>query len=379
MNRVHLFLTLVLTAWGATSYANPIAFGPYVQNMTHEEATICWSTYATSVDISSDKGTKTKRIYDQHEISFSRLEPDTEYAYDVLKDGTDLGKGTFHTFPKGIAPFKFVVYGDTRSDHTIHRKIVELAEKEDPRLVINTGDLVSSGLNIDDWEMFFEVSREFMKDRPYYPVLGNHEKNADYYFDFFSLPGNERYYEFYVGDVLFLMLDSEGSHFSMPEYARNTDKFWGNYNVEYFNKQKQWVQDMLTRHRDAGYIFVFFHSPLISIKETRVEDTKLFRAYWGDIFERNNVQAVISGHDHHYHRSQANGVQIITSGGGGAGLYDGDPKFAPESVLYKKVNHFISVDIGLKQATFKVIDTAGNEIETFTVDRRKTNYTPSAK
>ncbi len=380
MKRCISILSLLLAFVASSSFANPIAFGPYVQNMTDDQATVCWTTYKTSVDISSEKGTETKRLYDQHEITFSRLEADTEYHYDVLKDGTDFGKGSFRTFKEGIAPFKFVVYGDTRSDHNIHRKIVELSEKEDPRLVINSGDLVSSGTNIHDWEKFFEINREFMKTRPYYPVLGNHEKNADYYFDFFSLPGNERYYEFYVGDVLFLMLDSEGSRFTMPEYAQNTDKFWGNYWTPYFIKQKEWVQEMLTRHRDAGYIFVFFHSPIISIKETRVEDAKIRRKFWGDIFEKNNVSAVISGHDHHYHRYEADGVPMITSGGGGAGLYDGDPKFAPgESILYKKVNHFITVDVGLKEATLKAIDVEGNEIETFSIPRRKTDYKPSAK
>jgi hypothetical protein len=70
---------------------------------------------------------------------------------------------------------------------------------------------------------------------------------------------------------------------------------------------------------------------------------------------------------------------MVTSGGGGAGLYDGDPKYAPESVLYKKVNHLISVDVGLEKASLKVIDIEGNEIETFTVYRRKTGYDPAAK
>ena len=122
------------------------------------------------------------------------------------------------------------------------------------------------------------------------------------------------------------MLDGEGSRFTMPEYAPNTDKFWG------------------------------------------------------DIFEKNNVSAFINGHDHHYHRYEADGVPIITSGGGGAGLYDGDPKFAPgESILYKKVNHFITVDVGLKEVTLKAIDVEGNQIETFSTPRRKTDYKPSNK
>jgi len=132
MKRSISILSLLLTFVASTSFANPIAFGPYVQNMTDDQATVFWTTYKTSVDIPYEKGTGTKRLYDQHEITFSRLEADTEYHYDVLKDGIDFGKGSFRTSKEGIAPFKFVVYGDTRFDHKIHRKIVELSEKEDP-------------------------------------------------------------------------------------------------------------------------------------------------------------------------------------------------------------------------------------------------------
>ena len=370
MKIMRLFVFVFLCGGAAAQSANPIAFGPYVQRVTDDGAVICWSTLEGSVSVETGDRTTTKNLYDHHEMPLTRLKADTEYTYDVLEDGSKFGKGTFRTLPEEIKPFTFVVYGDTRSNHKIHRKIVSLASKENPKLIINTGDLVSNGLEIDDWEIFFDVNRELMRGTPYYPVLGNHEKDSDYYFKFFNLPGHERYYEFVVGDVLFLMLDSEGADFQKPEYVKDSNHFWNNYQRAYFEKQKAWVEHMLEMHKDAGYVFAFFHQPLISVKKSRAEDAKIRRAFWGDVFERHGVQAVICGHDHHYHRAEANGVPHITSGGGGAGLYDGDSP-APETKKFERVNHFIRVDVGESEATFKAIDLDGNEIETVTVARRK--------
>lgn len=362
-------LYLLLYGVAAAQSGNSIAFGPYVQNVTDSGAVICWSTLSGTVVLEGEGVEQKKNVYDHHELPLTRLRPDTEYTYDVLGDGSQAGRGTFRTFPEEITPFRFVVYGDTRSNHDIHRRIVALATAENPRLIVNTGDLVSNGLEIGDWEIFFDVNRELMRGTPYYPVLGNHEKDSAYYFEFFNLPGHERYYEFAVGDVLFLMLDSEGAEYQKPEYVKDSMRFWNNYERAYFEKQKAWVEHMLDMHRDAGYIFVFFHQPLLSVKASRVAGAKQRREFWGDLFERSGVQAVICGHDHHYHRYESGGTQYITSGGGGAGLYDGDA-LSPETKMFKKVNHYIRVDVGESEAHLTAIDLDGETIETVIVKRR---------
>ena len=79
---------------------------------------------------------------------------------------------------------------------------------------------------------------------------------------------------------------------------------------------------------------------MISIKKSRVEDAKIRRKFWGDIFERHNVQAVINGHDHHYHHAFDKGVHYITTAGGGAGLYETDSP-QPETVRFEKIEHML--------------------------------------
>ena len=183
------------------------------------------------------------------------------------------------------------------------------------KIILNTGDMVGNGLDIHHWETFFDVTKDLMRSIPYFPTLGNHEKDSKYYYDFFNLPGNERYYSFSVGDALFISLDFEGIQYQTPDYINkeNREHFWNNHELPYFEKQKKWLDHILTLHQDAGYIFVFFHQPLISVKKSRVKDSKIRRKFWGDIFERHGVQVVLSGHDHHYHHAIVTTTIIITN------------------------------------------------------------------
>ena len=174
-----------------------IAFGPYIQQMGTKDATICWSTLESEPTITDKEGNiKPVREYKHHKIHLGNLEPNTEYSYDVLNDGSDEGKGKLTTYPDEIAPFNFVAIGDTRNRHDVHSEILGKIMKTNPRFIVNSGDLVRNGRAIEDWEAFFKVSKELMRNTPYYPVLGNHEKDSPYYYDLFDLPNNERYFNF---------------------------------------------------------------------------------------------------------------------------------------------------------------------------------------
>ena len=352
-----------------------IAFGPYIQQMSTKDATICWSTIASETIVKDAKGkTDTIREYQQHKIVLGDLEPNTTYSYDILHDGSDEGRGQLTTYPDKIMPFNFVVIGDTRNRHDVHSEILGKLLEKKPRFIINSGDLVRNGRSIKDWEDFFRVSQPLMKSTPYYPVLGNHEKDSPYYYDFFDLPNNEKYYYFTVGDALFIVLDSEGKEISEPSFIseENSDKFWHEAFEGYFTAQKKWLQKVLDLNKEAGFVFVFQHKPLYSIMKTRVEEAEMNRKFWGDIFSRNGVQVFLNGHDHHYHRAVKDNVQYITSAGGGAPLYTFDA-IQPETVKYRKIEHFVNVEIKDNTAILRVIDIDGNEFDTIVVKRRKTN------
>ena len=368
-----LFFTQCVQKEAAIHESSKEIIGPYVQRMSNEDVTICWSTLEGETQIAlSDSTIQTVKQYEQHKSIIARLQPNTKYSYDILNDGTSKGKGTFTTFPEEIEPFHFAVLGDTRTRHDVHQKIVNRIIGENPLFVVNTGDLVSDGNNMNDWEHFFRINDQLMRNTPYYTVLGNHEHDSDNYYNFFTMPGEESYYFFAVGDALFIMLDMEGPNYSPPEYLDEAgrDAFWTNISIEYFKEEKKWLENLLTLNADAGYIFVFFHPTWYSIKSSRVEEAEQRRAFWGDIFERHGVTAVLNGHDHYYHHAEHGGTHYIVTAGGGAPLYDTDA-IQPETVKYKKIEHFMRIDVGSDNTKMTAIDINGETIEEIVAERRK--------
>ncbi len=376
MIRLSLFALLIITITQCAQNKppEPPAFiGPYLQSMSDDEVTICWSTIEGVTGISDgDSIVQNVSQYRHHKSIITRLQPNTTYSYDVLNDGSSRGQGTFTTFFGGIQPFHFTVLGDTRTRHDYHQRIVNRMIQEDPLFVVNTGDLVSKGNSMEDWEHFFRINDSLTRHVPYFTVLGNHEQNSENYFNFFSLPGNESYYFFSVGNALFIVLDMEGPDYSAPVYleGEHVDAFWTNISKKYFEKEKEWLENILTLNDDAGFIFVFFHPTFYSIKASRVADAELRREFWGDIFERHGVTAVLNGHDHYYHHAEHGGTHYIVTAGGGAPLYDTD-SIQPETVKYQKIEHFMRIDVGLTQTTMKAIDINGNLIEEIVVNSRE--------
>ena len=369
----YLLLNIFLSMHLFGQAKSTIAIGPYIQNVTNHSAVVCWATLKSNSFMIQKSG-KNQIIpqYENHEMILSSLKPDTEYSYDIGGKGIPEQMGTFTTFPKEIKPFQFAVLGDTRSRHDVHSKHVGRILKNKPLFVLNTGDMVGNGLDIHHWETFFDVTKNLMQSIPYFPALGNHEKDSPYYYDFFNLPNNERYYSFSVGDALFISLDLEGIQYQTPKYLKKQNRryFWGNHEIAYFKKQKEWLEHTLNLHDDAGFIFVYFHKPLISVKKSRVEGTKMRRKVWGDLFERHGVQVVFSGHDHHYHHALSGGTHYITTAGGGASLYDIDA-IQPETVKAIKTEHYILTDVNMNTAILNVIDIKGDQIDTITIDKRK--------
>ncbi len=373
-NKIVLLLALIFIVGISNNIdAQQKMIGPYVQNMSDDEVTICWSTFEGATSISeSDSIIQKVSQYKQHKSIVTRLDGKTTYSYDVLNDGTERGKGTFTTFPENVENFHFAVLGDTRTRHDFHQRIVDRIINEKPAFVVNTGDLVSRGNSMEDWEHFFRINDKLIRNTPYYTVLGNHEQDSENYYNFFSMPGNESYYFFSVGDALFVIMDMEGPNYNVPAYlkGKKRDEFWENIGKEYIEKEKKWLENVLNLNDDAGYIFVFFHPTYYSIKKSRVEDAELRRKYWGDIFERHNVTAVLNGHDHYYHHAEHGGTHYIVTAGGGAPLYSTDAP-QPETVKYKKIEHYMRIDVEKNQTIMKAIDINGELIEEIKVNRRK--------
>jgi len=370
---VVLGLAAMLAAPCAAGAQQAIAIGPYVQDVGSNNATICWATLAGGVTWAPAGGEAAAlREYEHHTLRLRNLKPGTPYTYDVLGDGGEAGKGTFTTVPEGEQAFSFAVVGDTQNrDNPAHRSIVERILVEKPDLVFNTGDLVSDGRNMQDWERFFEVNADLMRSIPYYAVLGNHERDSRIYFDSFALPGNERYYSFDRGAAHFVALDSPGPY--PPEDNQPfTDADKARFAAEreaYSQRQMEWLKADLAAHRQAKYVFVFFHYPPYSVLASRVAGAQQVRERLGSVFQDYQVSAVFNGHDHNYHRAAAGGVQFVVAGVSGGSPRPTDAP-QPESVKYASAVTYVHVEVGPKRAAVQVTDLDGKTVDAFALQPR---------
>jgi hypothetical protein len=133
MRKVYRLIVALVAAslLQACAAATPVAFGPYLQNVTQTETTVCWITVEGEAAVQAAGQEKlTGQAYREHEIRFTGLKSGTTYSYDVTPDGVPGGTGTFTTAPAGPdASFTFVAYGDTRSRPDVHANSAEYGAK----------------------------------------------------------------------------------------------------------------------------------------------------------------------------------------------------------------------------------------------------------
>ncbi|PLX05372.1 MAG: hypothetical protein C0594_07645, partial [Marinilabiliales bacterium] len=184
-----------------------------------------------------------------------------------------------------------VVYGDTRTNHDIHQKVVDAIESVDPVAVFHTGDLVGYGVMAKNWEVFDTITDSMRKKSKFYPALGNHEMESKKFYNHFDVP-KTGYYSENINGIHFIVLNS-------------------NIDVSKESEQYKWLEDDLKSVDDSVLfkIIVMHHPPFSTGKHQ--PDEKSLRKSIVPLFEKYGVDIVFSGHDHCYERSFVNGIYYI--------------------------------------------------------------------
>jgi acid phosphatase type 7 len=339
--------------------------GPYLQDLAPRSITVMWQMdhlAPAKLVVEGPGGTRSQDVAPARivEAVVEGLEPSSRYRYRVEAAG-QTWRGEFATAPpegKDV-PFSFIVVGDSRSGLQQHRRVVQRMSQEVPDFVLGTGDMVDEGFRQDQWQEFFDVENQLMRDNVYFPALGNHDRQgrgrtADTYRAFFSVPENgndtERYYAFTYGSSRFLVLDSNAYSFALTD-------------------QTSWLErELIAARQDARirHIFVVMHHPPFSIS-LHGGATDL-RERWTPLFERYGVSAVFSGHDHVYSRAEHNSVHYFVTGGGGAPLYPRRPKPNPIDAAavkkFERVLHYLRVSVTGNRLEVTAIRADGTTIET---------------
>jgi 3',5'-cyclic AMP phosphodiesterase CpdA len=241
-----------------------------------------------------------------------------------------------------------IIYGDSRTNHQIHQKIVDEIIKVKPAVVFHAGDLVEDGLNPAQWVTFNNIVSALTNITEFYPALGNHENNSPLYFDNFVLPNNEQWYAVEKDNLYFIVLDS------------NSDCSIGS--VQYL-----WLEDDLQNiSEDIKFVIAIFHHPPFSTGPN-TEDEKGLRQSIVPLFEQYGVDIVFNGHDHNYERSLYNNIYYIVTGGGGGPL-DDQARTSPYSQLFIKTYHFCKSSLINDQLIIEVYDIDSNIIDQFVIN-----------
>ncbi len=362
-----LTITAVLLSHAAAAGAQPFRKGPYLQSVDRTGITVMWEAGAACPGLvrygPGEVRDQTVQAPDNgplHTVRLAGLQPSTTYSY-VVECGDDTSEpGRFATAPDPDEPFTFLVYGDTRSNHDQHRTVVQAMLPEAADFALHTGDMVSDGEEADQWQTFFEIERELLRDVPVYPTVGNHEEHdghVDLLKRFFSPPtessDREEYYAFTYGNARFLVIDS------------HVDALLGGPGLG----QTFWLDAELRAHEpEVRHHFVVVHMGPYSSKPGRTGNWGL-KLFWMDRFRDAGIGMILSGHDHYYERgADPRGLRYAIVGGGGAPLYDTTGPgqrldrnvYVSQSILSYVV---FTITGGLVEGCAK--DTLGNTIECF--------------
>ena len=139
-----------------------------------------------------------------HDVLIEGLAPNTPYFYRVASGPVSTLTHRFRTPPLHTAEsdFTFVAMSDMQKssndpdvfDQIVHEGVLDYfggETSDEIALVMIPGDLVVNGNSYGQWANdFFAPSHDLFAQVPLYPVLGNHEVNSTYYFQYFHLPEN---------------------------------------------------------------------------------------------------------------------------------------------------------------------------------------------
>ncbi len=291
--------------------------------------------------------------------------------------------GWLTTRPLALAQsssLRFAVIGDFGTAGTREVAVSTLVKSWNPELVITTGDNnypVGGAATIDQniGQYYSQFIYPYVGTFPgalgvppnrFFPTLGNHDVDGisctgnictGPYFDYFALPGNERYYDFVQGPVHFFMLNSD---------QREPD------GITSVSLQATWLRNQLAASTARWKVVVFHHSPYSS---STVNSSEV-RLRWP--FAEWGASLVLTGHNHNYERLLVNGFPYIVNGSGGTSLYPFATAIAGSLVRYSADYGAMLVDANEAAMTLSFYNSTNQLIDSVTLPDLSPTPTPPA-
>ena len=224
-----------------------------------------------------------------------------------------------------------------------------------PQFIATTGDNIQEDAGEGDYvelvkPLYGAYITGHLASTRFFPALGNHDLNdaslADYQ-AFFTLPGNERYYQVRRGFVELFILNSNSSE---PAGRSST------------SAQAKWLEAMAALSSAPWKIALFHHPPYSSVDGAAVAALQ-----WD--FKKLGLDLVLSGHAHVYERLVVNGLTYLVCGLGGAALTSFGTVSPYSQYRYASEHGALKITASCQQLLIEPTNTDGNVIETVTLTK----------
>lgn len=261
------------------------------------------------------------------------------------------------------APLVVGCLGDYGSGRETEAAVARLVKQWKPDLVITVGDnnypsgaVETIDANVGQFYSEFIGSYrgqfgEGAANNQFFPSLGNHDwyaPGARPYLEYFTLPGNERYYTFTRGPVQFFCLDSDAAE---PD------------GVTADSRQSRWLQQALGASTSAWRVVYFHQAPYSSGILHGNQTGESVHMRWP--FQAWGAHVVLTGHDHVYERLRVEGLTYFVNGLGGDS-YDRFHRLPARESIKRFTGDYgaLRLDATPTNLTFRFITVRGRVVDT---------------
>jgi hypothetical protein len=362
------------------------------------------------------------------------LKPGSEFEYRVLRSNRSVFSATAHARKAPDQPYTFVAFGDCAAGTVEQRAIAYQAYLQHPDFLFIAGDIVYSRGRISEYrQKFFPV---YNTDKPsadggapllrsvlFVAAPGNHDiasRNLDEY------PDGLAYFYYWNQPLNGLPVPEvlEGSAQNTRAFRRSAgDNFprMVNFSFDYGNSHwivldsnpyvdvkapdlVKWFDDDMKAAKDSKWRFVAFHHPGFNSSRSHFQEQQMREM--AEVFERNKVDIVFTGHVHNYQRSypllfqakqkrgrvvdgswqldtrfdgkertRPQGIIYLVTGGGGARLYNPEQQNDPKSLQefthkYVADTHSLTLaSVDGSKLLIRQISKDGKEVDRFEVTK----------
>ncbi|MCB9157679.1 MAG: metallophosphoesterase [Caldilineaceae bacterium] len=268
---------------------------------------------------------------------------------------------------------RFAVIGDYGVSEPDAKRVADLVKSWQPDFIVTTGDNNYEKGLAEDMDPHIgayyrsyiapylgsldgQNSGEATQINRFFPSLGNHDWEsmtcrdglcAGPYLDYFTLPGNERYYSLERGRVRIFVLDSDPHE---PD------------GITPLSNQAMWLRDALENSTATWNLAITHHAPFSSgSRHGSHKEMQWPYAQWG-------IDAVLSGHDHIYERLELGGITYFVNGLGGKSRHPFRLNlFKGSQFTYNSDYGAMLVEADDAQITFQFVNPDNEVVDTATL------------